>query len=266
MHDQLKLALLQSLSKLGDAYRYHALAEPGREATADMSAATLNQLLAMAATDMVGALESFKTPPTDWWPEPWLLSSRPSGEVARALQRLRQERKLTLTLDPDQLPQFDRVRISEIRVWLQAPHLVDREITIDIATSGLYHDFMRGTHFEFVTAPLDRSFAYVPKSEAGAHGGAGYRAHITHGTKEKQVDDKALFAEPTPFTTWEFAVPQESNAGLDLATVTDVTVQFRGSCMHAHPPRKPAAATAGTLPAPPVAAGPESNPLALRPV
>ncbi|HEV6964033.1 hypothetical protein [Roseateles sp.] len=255
MHDQLKLALLQSLSKLGDAYRYHALAEPSREATADMSAATLNQLVAMAATDMVGALESFKTPPTDWWPEPWRLSSRSSGESARALQRLQQERKLTLTLDPDQLPQFDRVRISEIRVWLQAPHLVDREITIDIATSGLYHDFMRGTHFEFVTAPLDRSFAYVPKGEAG---GDGHRAHITHGTKEKQVDDKALFAEPTPFTTWEFAVPQESNAGLDLATVTDVTVQFRGSCMHAHPPRKPAPVKAGTVP--------EPNPLALRPV
>lgn len=262
MHDQLKLSLLQSLDKLGDAYRYYVLSEPAREPSIAMPAAKLRDLVVRAEEDMLRGLESFKTPPAKWRPQAWCLSSLPPRDARAALARLQQQRTFSWTLDPGQLPQIERARIAEIRVWLVGDDLDGREVSIDITTSGVYADRLRGQAFEFITAPLDRGFAYVPKHSGRDRDHRGLHVDITRFADDRE----GVYAEPTPFTTWEIAIPEATNRGLDLAKVSDIAVEFIGSCLRARAPHRDLLTVAALGPAP--VGGPADTapplPLALR--
>jgi len=235
MQDELKLSLIRSIEKIGDAYRYYALREPGHVASIEMTASALHNMVAEAEDELVRGKEAFVAPPARWTPEPWTLAALPRREAEAALARFRNEGRLSWTLSPSQFADYDRLRISEIRVWLVGKDLDERPIFIDIATSGVYADRLGDTTLEFVTAPLDRNFAYVRKDTGKDKDHLGNPVDITAWAN----DEEGSYFQPSPFTTWEISVPPDANPGLRLNTVADIAVQFIGSYVPKHADRRP---------------------------
>jgi len=221
IQDQLKLQLVRAIGNMRDAYRYCTLREPSFAASLTDSGATLYALLANAEEELTRFLEGSQRMST-WTPAAYRIWER------RALDELRTERTLSWTISLNNYPRVERIRISEVHVWLVCSKPYHRNISILVSTPGIYRDRTPAGPIEFAAAPFSSTFQYnllPPRSPGEARDHQGRNAHITlHGDDA----DKSRF-EPTPFTTWRIHIPADLNRGLDLADIEEVALEFRGT-------------------------------------
>lgn len=221
IQDQLKLQLVRAIGNMRDAYRYCTLREPGFAPSLTDSGATLYALLASAEAELTQFLENSQRMST-WTPTAYRIWER------RALDELTTERTLSWTISLHNYPRVERIRISEVHVWLVCSKPYYRNISILVSTPGIYKDRTPAGPIEFAAAPFSSTFQYnllPPRSHGDARDHRGRSVHITlHGDDA----DKSRF-EPTPFTTWRIHIPADLNHGLDLADVEEIGLEFRGT-------------------------------------
>lgn len=219
MHDQLALQLIQAITKVGDALCYYALRPPRELPTMDLPAARLREMLVGVHRDLLEAKEHFHSPPADWGPKICRVWAR------RSLEQLHSRRSLSWSISTAYFKGFDRIRVSEIRVWLIGPSLGQHNVHVRIGTSGSYRDRFEGRVLEFVAEPLRRSFEYHATPNGHEMNHREQRVEITAFAN----DTEQSFFEPTPFTTWEISLPAEVNRGWRIEDVTEVGLEFRGT-------------------------------------
>ncbi|EXI67198.1 MAG: hypothetical protein AW08_02302 [Candidatus Accumulibacter adjunctus] len=221
IQDQLKLQLVRAIGNMRDAYRYCTLREPGFAPSLTDSGATLYALLANAEEELTRFLEGAQRTST-WTPAAYRIWER------HALDELRTERTLSWTISLNNYPRVERIRISEVHVWLVCSKPYHRNITILVSTPGIYRDRTSAGPIEFAAAPFSSTFQYnllPPRAHAEARDHQGRSVHITlHGDDA----DKSRF-EPTPFTTWRIHIPADLNRDLDLADIEEIGLEFRGT-------------------------------------
>ncbi|QKS28789.1 MAG: hypothetical protein HT579_07575 [Candidatus Accumulibacter similis] len=221
IQDQLKLQLVRAIGNMRDAYRYCTLREPAFAPSLTDSGATLYALLACAEAELTQFLENSQRMST-WTPTAYRIWER------RVLDELGTERTLSWTISLHNYPRVERIRISEVHLWLVCGKPYYRNISILVSTPGIYKDRTPAGPIEFAAAPYSSTFQYnllPPRSHGDARDHRGRSVHITlHGDDA----DKSRF-EPTPFTTWRIHIPADLNHGLDLADVEEIGLEFRGT-------------------------------------
>lgn len=225
LRDRLKFRLVHAIQRMADAYRYVALAEPEVAPNIGSSGAELAKMLADVRQALVTARENRGTVST-WGPEA-LLEDAPD-----ALATLHRTGRMSWSVGPENFADLDRIRVRDIRVWLQGDVGVEK-FNIRIRSSGEYVDRLGGRVFEFVSQPLDRTFRYVRDPRGPEEDCWGQPARVT--LKADHADGEGDYFEPTALTTWTIELPKSFNPGLKLAAITGVAIEFAGSATGARP-------------------------------
>lgn len=182
--------------------------------------------------DEVRALEAFDPPPQV------MVNVAVELTEPAILEQLRKSGQTTwvLPLDHPVLAGLDRVRATNVRVWLEGARVIApaTSIAVTITTPGNYLDRYRGRIYRFTSRPLTRTFRY---RVAGQGQGADW--HFADGTLgfvqvDGSVEEEMAYAyfRPTPFSEWGLAVPV---AQVDCSQVSKITLCFSGSAIGATP-------------------------------
>ena len=159
------------------------------------------------------------------------------------IARLRKTRKTQwiLTLDEEALAQFDRVRISCVRVWLDGDGLYDlsrnKDITLSLqlGTSGSYLDRLGEKLFRFNSANLARIFSYRVSDKPGnatrqlgrdRQGRELYADINIDGSLAPDTQNN--YFQPTPFTEWNLSLPKQPE-GVDYSKIQTLVLEIQGS-------------------------------------
>jgi hypothetical protein len=226
-----KSGLFAALEGYRASYFYwaleHSSVQPRVVDPVDQIASGLSSLTAVAL-DKANALAHFAPNP----PQP-LRQQLVVIDDPKVLQQLRTTGSTTWAIpadDPD-FAHMDRVRLSTIRVWLDATKSLnagDYSVDMTITSTGNYLDRFAGTPYQFTSAPLQRDFKYrVSATDENSdwefsNGSYGYV------TVDGSVDELVSYAyfEPTPFAEWQIKVATD---GLDLSGVRRMTLELAGS-------------------------------------
>jgi len=130
---------------------------------------------------------------------------------------------------------MDRVRLSLVRVWLEATPVPssDYEVQIAITSSGNYLDRFQGAPYQFTAQPLTRGFKYrVSATNEGSYDRILSNGAYAYIEIDGAVDQEVSYAyfEPTPFSEWQIKL-STSTAKLDLSGVTRIVMEFAGSAI-----------------------------------
>jgi hypothetical protein len=227
-----KSALFAALAGYRASYAYWALRPSSVDPSIADDVGTLGAGVAQISSvkmDTATALAAFsQSPPQTLHSKTIVIDSE------EALESLRTQGQVQLFVtdgDPT-FANYDRVRLTRVRVWLEGalPAGRNKSVTIVITTTGTYRDRLNGASFQFAAQPMSREFSYR------VGGGAGDTPDWTFDTGEHgyveidgEVDHEVSFAyfEPTPFTSWTFSIVDPG--GLDLTKVSMLTVDLAGS-------------------------------------
>lgn len=226
-----KSSLFAAVQSYRASYFYWAL-EPSHtnvaiiDDVADLDAG-LKDLTAIKL-DFADALEHFSPPPQK------LASKYVVIDDPDVIAKLRKDASATwpVGLDAGTFDGFDRVRLSRVRVWLEgAKPGSSSHVNVMVATAGTYLDRLDDIHYQFMSKPLARAFAY--RVSATRKGTSDWEFDDgTYGSIEVDgvVDQEVSYAyfEPTPFAAWTISLTAH-NPGLDLSGLTKVTMEFAGS-------------------------------------
>ncbi|MGZ5008641.1 MAG: hypothetical protein ACXV8U_20310 [Methylobacter sp.] len=143
-----------------------------------------------------------------------------------------------LPLTEKEFANFDRVRFSRIRIWLEGNGLYDISqtaeqivVNLGIKTSGNYEDKFKGQEFRFNSAPLQLDFEYTVSSNSAN----AVHEFANNLYAEVNVDGSSApgfendYFEPTPFSTWGITLPSPAPAGMDYSKITSIIMEFQGS-------------------------------------
>ena len=225
LRDRLKFRLIHAIERMSEAYRYVALAEPKARPNIASSGAELAKMLADIRQDLVSAREKRATV-SDWGPEA-LVEQTPA-----ALAGLHDTGSMSWSVGPENFADLERIRVRDIRVWLQGDLGVDK-FNIHVASSGDYVDRLGGQSFEFVSRPLDRTFRYQRDAKGRDEDRWGQPVRVT--LKANHADGEGEYFEPTALTTWTIGLPKALNPGLDPTAITGVALEFVGTATGARP-------------------------------
>jgi hypothetical protein len=193
-----------------DAFRYWALAEPVRMPAFSESVGELAEVLGNIARGEADALESFRGPQNFY-------AHRVRVDDAAALAGFRKTRSISIEvrLENPTFKNRDRVRLKEIRVWLEGVTAKD-SVLLSVGASSGFRDRLRGREYQFAAAaPLELTFEYKQPETILMEGGF--------------ADEyRAFYFEPTPFSTWAVAV---TDPGLDLNGVRGIVLEFAGNAI-----------------------------------
>lgn len=223
LRDRLKFRLIHAIENLSDAYRYYALLEPSFTPSIASSAADLATMISDIEQALVDAKQQ-RGAISDWGPD---------GPVERdlaSLASLQQTGSLSWVVDPGNFQGLDRIRVRDIRVWLQG-EIGASKFHIAVSTPGDYLDRLRGKEFEFSTWSLQRAFRYEMDPNGGEHDHWGEPVRITLHANDVEGD----FFEPTAFTTWIISLPKQFNPDLDPSKITGIALEFIGTAMPMRP-------------------------------
>ncbi len=209
----MKISLFIALKNYTNAYRYWALRNPLTSPSIVDSVNSLSGYMADIEQDYASALQSFDPPPQAFSDKQFAITD------PGVLQSLQQDGtcKWSLTIDASIFGEFDRVRLTTVRVWLDGAHpQKGSDVYVMISNSGSYQDRKDGQSYQFSSAPLLRGFQYDSTGQILVDG---------------QVADeqKYVYFQPTPFTDWTINIPKTSNQGLDLSGLTQIRMQLAGS-------------------------------------
>lgn len=200
-----------ALQNHADAFRYWALKEPQIPFSAEQKAGELCQALAAVMRGDVDTLESFNPPPQDFRGYRVEITDRAALAAFVANRRM----VVPIGLDRKEFAKRDRVRLSAVRAWLEGAK-ADDTVRVTIGAAGSFRDRMRNATFEFTPAwPLELEFEYRLPKEV-----------LTDGAFASEY--RPSFFEPTPFTSWTIALPDDS---LDVAEVSKVVLEFEGNAI-----------------------------------
>lgn len=222
VHDMnIKRWMYIAIQSYTQAYRYWALQESKIKPSLFENIQDLQEDLATIEKEYADALDSFNPHPQSF-----------GGFVGRSAIKFEITDESTLNefknnklvhfifpLDSEQFEDYDRVRLSTIRVWLHGI-TENNEVKIRITNSGTYFDRFKGKEFCFTSTPLDRIFNYngAPEDE---------KAIIIDGCVSDR--EKDVYFEPTPFSGWQISLPYKSNEYIDLSGLAKITISFAGS-------------------------------------
>jgi len=224
LRDRLKFRLIHAIENLSDAYRYEALLEPKFTPNIASSGADLAKMTSDIQQALVDARDQRGTI-SDWGPE-----GPPVEQNSTAIASMQQTGSLSWVVDASNFNGLDRIRVHDIRIWLQGTVGV-KKFYIAVSTPGDYLDRVRGKQFEFTTWPLSRVFRYEldPNSTVKDHWGEPVRITL-HANHAKGEGD---YFEPTAFTTWIITLPKKFNPRLEPSKISGVALEFVGTAMAA---------------------------------
>ena len=144
-----------------------------------------------------------------------------------------------LLADPD-FSNYDRVRIEEIRLWLEGVkfHGPNKRVYLKIWNQGEnYDDRFEENDHHFTGEPLDLPFAYQVTEESDPPGGpSDIDWHFEDGSvgyafvTNKTVNElQHAYFEPPVFTNWTLVFDSDQNSDVDITDVRKITLQFYGS-------------------------------------
>lgn len=211
----IKQWLFVAVQNYVSAYKYWAL----RDSTVDPSVvASVSQLttdLAKMEQEYADALASFNPPPQK------MVNVTVDVDDAATLAELRTSGAVRIPIGLGQraFVGFGRVRLTRVRAWLYGARGA-QQVSVNISASGRYDDRLGSTTYHFTSTPVERVFQY--------NGPAGDPTGII---VDGDVADEQAYAyfQPTPFTEWMISVPANLNPGIDLSTLTRISLSFAGS-------------------------------------
>ncbi|MEO6700792.1 MAG: hypothetical protein ABI140_00450 [Jatrophihabitantaceae bacterium] len=183
--------------------------------------------LTSIAMDFQTALEHFDPPPQV------LADKRLVIEDPAVLADLAKNRRArwVVPIGAGTFENFDRVRLSRVRVWLEGAKVADGgSVDVLMRTQGNYLDRFKDKPYQFTSKPLVRDFEYRvstklsgPPDWVFSDGSYGYIE--VDGTVDNEVS--YAYFQPTPFAEW--SIDLSRTPGVDLSGVTKLTMQFAGS-------------------------------------
>ena len=204
--------LLLALQNYNDAFRYWALEEPAAKPGFNHSVAEIQEALGNIIRTESGVLQKFRPVPQSFHNYPVIVKD------AQALEAFKKTRRLAIDipLDNGTFAKNERVRLREMKVWLEGVASVD-PVRLFISSSGTYADRYKGKNFAFATSwPVEWSFRYMA---------AGREIQMSAAFDEQF---RAFYFEPTPFTTWTVSA---SDPNLDLSGLSRIVLEFSGSAI-----------------------------------
>ncbi|MDQ2837090.1 MAG: hypothetical protein M3Y42_00760 [Actinomycetota bacterium] len=183
--------------------------------------------LTSIALDNQSALAHFVPPPQVLTDKRFVIDA---PEVLRQLAN-GGETRWVLPLDANPFANFDRVRLTKVRVWIEGAKVkAGQSINVLMSTQGNYLDRFDGKNYQFTSKPLTRDFEYRVTDKRD--GTPDWRfENGTYGYVEVDgvVDTEVSYAyfQPTPFAEWSISLVK--TPGVDLSGVTRLTMQFAGS-------------------------------------
>jgi hypothetical protein len=173
------------------------------------------------------ALEHFSPPPQ------LLSDKRFVIDDPAVLQQLADtgEARWVLPLGADAFENFDRVRLSRVRLWLEGAKVgPGQAMNIVMTTQGNYLDRFQKKNYQFTSKPLVRDFAYrVTTRKTGTPDWEFDDGSYGYIEVDGSVDSEVSYAyfQPTPFAEWHISLARTPR--VDLSGVTKVTMAFAGS-------------------------------------
>jgi hypothetical protein len=231
-----KRSLFVALEQYRAAFEYWALKPSSvKPALTDRVSVFENGLndLEKIALDHQAALASFQ-------PRPQTLNKSFLINDANLLAALKERNETTWTipLEAPELAGYDRVRITNVRIWLLGAKAAPAsELYVVITNSGNYIDRRRvgnaePIRFNFVSKPLEKVFAYKTEQSSGA------RVDVTPGMPawvemDGDVHDEVKYAYfvPTVFSSWSIRLPRTKNQNLDLSGLSGIRMDVVGSAI-----------------------------------
>lgn len=214
-----KRSLFATILNYRFAFQYWALQESQIQASMVRDVADVRNDLQKVINDLFQDYEMAlqKLRPI---PQP-LLSIVVSTNDADILGQLRTNKTVSWSIPADtpEFSGFDRIRITNLSVFLDGAVAGGKPIYVSISSSGNYADKLRGQTLAFAGPPVDKVFSYVPDPLKIDVPGA-IVAELQY-----------AFFIPTPFTTWTITLPDAHNASLDLSGLTGIRMEFAGSVM-----------------------------------
>ena len=234
-----KCTLFTVLTDYQASYKFWALTNPA-VAPALTDLAAINSALDSLTNMTIDQMQALA--PLDNGPQ------KMTGELITVnnpdvIARLRETGKTQwiLALDEEVLAQFDRVRISCVRVWLDGDGLYDLshnksiKLSLQLCTSGNYLDRLGKKRFRFNSASMSRNFTCTvsqkPDNAArklgkGPHGENLYAKINIDGSLSPDIQNN--YFQPTPFTEWNLILPPQPE-GVDYSKIQTLTMEIQGS-------------------------------------
>jgi len=136
-----------------------------------------------------------------------------------------------LPLDAQPFDNLDRVRLTQVRVWVEGAKVKDgASVAVLIGTQGNYLDRFHAKAYQFTSKPLIRDFEYrVSSKSAGSPDWVFDDGTFGYVEVDGTVDNEVSYAyfQPTPFAEWNISLTR--TPAIDLSGVTKITMQFAGS-------------------------------------
>ncbi|GGA52551.1 hypothetical protein CYANOKiyG1_72390 [Okeania sp. KiyG1] len=219
------------------AYHFWSLHDSLIQPSMTKSVAYLKDDLAKIELDYENALERFKPKvPTELDGKTYEIIS---SEDLKSFQETTRVTVPILLADPA-FSNYDRVRIKEIRVWLEGVtfHGSNKAVYLKIQTQGEnYDDRFEENDYHFTGEPLDLPFEYQVAEESDPtpppkdidwyfdDGSVGTAIVRNNTVNEFQY----AYFEPPVFTYWTLVFESSRNPDADITGVSKITLQFYGS-------------------------------------
>ena len=228
-----KSSLFAALKSYQDSYFYWALMESNIQPKIIDSVDDLNSgihNLTTIAMDEASALEQFNPPPQKMKNMTFSITDE---KVLKDL-RSSKEANWVLPLMDQEFAGLDRVRLNDMRVWLEGVDFSGGKssVFITITNTGNYLDRYKDLGYQFNSKGLTRTFEYkVSEESRGADwtfGDGSYGFVQIDGVVDHEV--AYAYFRPTPFAEWKISV-DKNNSGVDFSKVTKITMYFAGSAI-----------------------------------
>lgn len=228
-----KSSLFSALKSYQASYFYWALRNSDVQPKIIDSVNNLNagiQDITKIAMDTANALNKFNPPPQSMSN---MIFEITDDSVIRELQTTGKTTWI-LPLDNSEFEGLNRVRLSNIRVWLEGivlePH--HDSVYINISNAGNYLDRYNNLNYQFGSKELTRAFKYListhNKNSSWEFENGTYGIVQIDGSVDKEV--AYAYFQPTPFSEWNISLTS-NNHGLDYSKISKITMVFEGSAI-----------------------------------
>lgn len=226
-----KSSLFAALKSYRDSYFYWALRKSSVQPKIIDPVTDLNagiQDITKIAMDKANAFTEFDPPPQEM-ENMFFEITDPS-----ALKQLQTGGKASwvLPLNDQEFAGLERVRLSNIRVWLEGASFNkgSNSVFMTITTAGNYLDRYKNTNYQFNSKELTRTFKYMVANQGTKpnwrfdNGSSGFVQ--VDGAVDKEV--AYAYFQPTPFSEWSISL-LSNNPGLDYSGISKITMVFKGT-------------------------------------
>ncbi|MFT7684132.1 MAG: hypothetical protein ACI935_003655 [Moritella dasanensis] len=212
----LKRPMFIALANYRAAFAYWSLEESSVTASLNKSFAAYTQDLAFMREQEAASLDHFYPRPQDFTS----ITHNINDSYKLAEFKNTGILHFTLPLGSTIFSDFDRVRLSEVGIFIEGTGLPTGLYNIDLLSSGSYQDRRYQDNYTFTAMPLFRRIIYnLINSET---------QEVKMLTSGAIASDYALnYFMPTPFTTWTIKLNNWED--IDLSTIDNIKVSFSGN-------------------------------------